>query len=130
MHLRKYDKQSDESQLMAIIKDENGWDYADEAMSEQYKRALENSITYVAFYEETLCGYSRSIDDGGFYIYVCDLLVKPAFRGMDTGRKLMECICNDYPDHEVFVMSDVDGYYEKIGYERIGSVFKVPGQHK
>jgi len=130
MYVRKYNKHSDETGLMEMILHEDGWDYADGAMSDKYKKALEDSITYVAFHEETLCGYSRSIDDYGLYIYVCDLLVKPAFRGKDAGRQLMECISKDYPDREVFVMSDVDGYYEKIGYERIGSVFKVPGHNK
>jgi hypothetical protein len=25
----------------------------------------------------------------------------------------------------MYVMSDVDGYYEKLGYRRVGSVFEV-----
>lgn len=37
-----------------------------------------------------LCGYSRSLDDFGEYIYVCDFLVMPAYRGKGIGRKLME----------------------------------------
>lgn len=78
--------------------------------------ALETSITYVAYQEDVLCGYSRSLNDFGEYIYVCDLLVMQAYRGKETGRKLMECIYRDYPDQVVYVMSDVDGYYEKVHY--------------
>lgn len=37
----------------------------------------------------------------------------------------MECICSDYPEHIVYVMSDVDGYYEKLGYKKEGSVYEV-----
>ncbi|NCA77080.1 MAG: hypothetical protein EOM90_12175 [Alphaproteobacteria bacterium] len=37
-----------------------------------------------------------------------------------------ECIYEDYPNQVVYVMSDVDGYYEKIDYKRIGSIFEVP----
>lgn len=124
MHIRKYKKTEDESQLMKMIEEEEGWDYAND--SEKYKLALESSVTYVAYQGGVLCGYSRSINDCDFYIYVCDLLVKPAFRGNETGRKLMECIYRDYPDRVIYVMSDVDGYYEKVGYQREGSVFKVP----
>lgn len=84
--IRKYNKFTDESALMQMILDEEGWDYADASMAEKYKWALESSITYVAYIENELCGYSRSLDDFGTYIYVCDLLVKPSFRGRDIGK--------------------------------------------
>ena len=127
MQIRKYNKLTDEIKLMQMIQAEEEWDYADEIMAEKYKKALESSITYVAYQEDVLCGYSRSLDDCGFYIYVCDLLVKPIFRGKEIGHKLMECLYQDYPDQTVYVMSDVDQYYEKVSYNRIGSIFEVPG---
>jgi len=37
----------------------------------------------------------------------------------------MECIYKDHPDKIVYVMSDVDEYYEKQGYRKEGSVFEV-----
>jgi len=37
----------------------------------------------------------------------------------------MECIYEDYPDRIVFVMSDIDEYYKKLGYKREGSIFEV-----
>lgn len=126
MQIRKYNKLTDESKLMKMIEDEEGWDYANETLAEKYKVALATSITYVAFQEDVLCGYSRSLNDFGAYIYVCDLLVMTVCRGKEIGRKLMECIYQDYPDQVVYVMSDVDGYYEKVGYKRIGSIFEVP----
>ncbi len=63
MLIRKYNKTTDESQLMKMILDEDGWDYADESMAEKYKLALQSSITYVAYEGDVLCGYSRSLDD-------------------------------------------------------------------
>jgi ribosomal protein S18 acetylase RimI-like enzyme len=125
MQIRKYNKLTDESKLMKMIEDEEGWDYASKTLAEKYKAALETSITYVAFKDDEICGYSRSLDDFGEYIYVCDLLVKPACRGKEIGRKLMECIYKDYPNQVVYVMSGVDGYYEKVDYKRIGSIFEV-----
>ena len=99
--------------------------YSDKSVSDKYRLALDNSITYVAYDRDKLCGYSRSIDDCGFYVYVCDLLVMPMYRGRKIGRKLMECICTDYPNRIVYVMSDVDEYYKKQGYKREGSIFEV-----
>ena len=110
---------------MQMILEEEGWDYADAGLADKYKVALERSITYVAYKDDVLCGYSRSLEDFGTYIYICDLLVKPDCRGEETGRKLMECIHLDYPKHIVYVMSGVDGYYEKLGYKRVGSIFEL-----
>src|SRR5574344_2550076 len=90
MIIRRYNKATDESKVMQMISEEEGWDYANENLAEKYKVALETSITYVACQDDVLCGYSRSLDDFGEYIYVCDLLVMPAYRGKWVGRKLME----------------------------------------
>lgn len=132
MEIRKYTK-DDEKKLMDIIELEGEeWkDYLDPKVPYKYKNALENSVTYVAYEKEELCGYSRSFLDNGYYIYVCDLLVTKKHRGKSIGRKLMECIYNDYPDiMSVYVMSDVDEYYKKQGYGKAGSVFEVVNNFK
>ena len=124
--IRKYSKQHDEANVMQLIANEDGWDYANSDMAEQYKAALEQSVTYVAYFDNQICGYSRSLNDCGFYIYVCDLLVSPTYRGHSIGKQLMECIYAHYPNHVVYVMSGVDGYYEKVGYSKEGSIYLIP----
>ncbi len=127
MEIRKYHKDRDEEKLINLLKEEGGeWScYFDDNVIENYKESLEKSITYVAYQDGVLCGYSRSVDDYGFYIYVCDLLVNKKYRGNNIGRRLMECIYLDFPGRTVYVMSDVDGYYGKLGYRREGSIFEV-----
>lgn len=104
--------------------------YYGETAIERYKQALKNSLTYVAYEGEVLCGYARCRDDDGFGIYVYDLLVQKEYRGGSLGRKLMDRVCADYPDAAVYVMSGVDGYYEKLGYHREGSIFAVIASSK
>lgn len=127
MEIAAYKKVDDEEKLMKMIENEGEeWGcYSAADVSKKYREALEKSITYVAYEGEVLCGYSRSIDDCGFYVYVCDLLVIPEYRGKNIGRKLMECLYNDYPNYIVYVMSDVDEYYNKQGYKREGSIYEV-----
>lgn len=123
--IRKYARDFDQAKLLEIIRNEEDWDYAEDHLVEKYKLALENSITYVATIDDIVCGYSRSINDNYLYLYVCDLLVDPKFRGKEIGRLLMEQVLIDYPGFEVFVMSDVDEYYRKLGYKLEGSLFQV-----
>ena len=127
MKIRAYNKKKDEDKLIKMIEAEGKeWTcYSDSSVSDKYRLALENSITYVAYEGDCLCGYSRSINDCGFYIYVCDLLVSPKYRGRNIGIDLMECLYPDYPDHIVYVFSDVDEYYKKLGFKREGSIYEV-----
>lgn len=126
MDIRKYSAE-DFTNLIKLLQTEGDeWIcYWGDDATEKYKKALLNSITYVAYEDGALCGYLRSIDDCGFYIYICDLLVDKRYRGRKTGQKLMEQVCLDYPDRTVYVMSDVDEFYKKKGYRREGSIFEV-----
>src|SRR5690625_326454 len=126
MHIRK-DNQSDEQLLFQLISSEGEeWkDYINEEGTQKFKLTLESSLVFVAYEDDTLCGFSRSIMDGEFFIYVCDLLVDKNYRGRGIGRKLMECIYEIYPGHTVLVMSDADAYYQKLGYEKEGTIFLV-----
>ncbi len=126
MEIRRY-KKEDEPFLLRLLESEGSeWEcYSAPDAVEKFKSALADSITYVAFEDGTLCGYSRSVEDNGFYIYISDLLVAKPFRCRKIGQMLMECVCRDYSDHTVYVLSDVDGYYQKKGFSREGSVFEV-----
>lgn len=121
--IRKYNTTQDHEDLMKLIQSE-GQEWQ-EYLKPGYRQALDNSITYVAHLDDELCGYSRSMYDAGLFIWVIDLLVNKAYRGHSIGKKLMECILTDFPTIDVLVMSDVDEYYEKLGYAKIGSIYQV-----
>ena len=123
IEIKKYDHSRDYDNLLKIIKSE-GEEWKD-YLNSKYQEALKESITYVAYADNELCGYSRSIDDFGLYVWVADLLVDNRYRGHSIGKKLMECLLTDYPNQDVFVMSDVDEYYKKLGYRKEGSIFKI-----
>lgn len=126
MKIKKYSK-ADEALLFDMLVDEGDeWsEYHGAAGRDKYIKALESSITYIAWDENTVCGYARCREDDGFGVYVYDLLVRKSYRGRQIGKSLMERACQDFPDQPVYAMSDEDSYYEKLGYRREGSIFKV-----
>lgn len=117
----------DEHRLFSLIQQEGDeWKgYWASPGREKYKKALNSSITYLLFEDEKLCGYARCRDDDGYGVYIYDLLVDKAFRGKEYGRMLMEQACEDFPDDTIYVMSDVNPYYEKLGYGIAGTIFIV-----
>lgn len=125
--IRKYNAATDLKKLLEVI-DAEGEEWATYLANgnrSRYQLALERSITYVAYHEDILCGFSRSISDFEFYIWVIDLLVHGTYRGHSIGKKLLDCIAVDSPDQEIYVMSDVDEFYHKAGYSKAGSIFKI-----
>lgn len=123
IQIRKYEHSKDYAPLLELIKSEG--DEWKEYLEPKYELPLKKSITYVALDGGKLCGYSRSIDDAGLYIWIIDLLVHQQYRGHSIGEKLMQCVLTDYPGQDAYVVSDVDKYYEKLGYKKEGSVFNV-----
>ena len=124
--IRRYSS-TDEGILFLLIEAEGEeWcEYWQGEGRRKYAKALTNSICYLVFEGDTLCGYARCRDDDGFGVYVIDLLVNRNYRGKGYGHRLMAQACKDFPGCPVYVMSDVDPYYEKQGYERKGSIFRV-----
>jgi ribosomal protein S18 acetylase RimI-like enzyme len=129
MEIRKYNK-ADEKILFDLLIDEGDeWiDYHGPKGRSQYIKAIESSVTYIACHENIVWGYVRCREDDGFGVYIFDLLVRKSYRGNQFGKRLMDRVCEDFPNQQVYVMSDVDPYYEKLGYPKEGSIFVVQGK--
>lgn len=125
--IKIYDPLCDYQKLLKVILSEGEeWNlYTHEPGKSRYQKALAASITYVAVIDGKICGYSRSIPDAGLYIWVVDLLVSREYRNRGLGRLLIECLRPIYPDEEIYIFSDADMYYQKLGYTREGSIYKV-----
>ena len=126
MEIKKYTR-TDESLLFDLLIDAgDDWsDYHGLTGRNKYRKALESSITYIACDENLVCGYIRCREDDGFGVYVYDLLVRKSYRGRQIDKSLIERVSQDFPDQPVYIMSDIDSYYEKLGYLRVGSIYKV-----
>jgi len=125
MKIQKYTP-ADAEELFALIEREGDeWEYWQGDNPAKYKALLSQSITYLAFDGETLCGYILAHDNGGFGIYIYDLLVDRAHRGKQYGKYLINRLCQDHPAANIYVMSDVDEYYQKQGFKKAGSIFMV-----
>ncbi|MGM0167152.1 hypothetical protein IGI39_002132 [Enterococcus sp. AZ135] len=127
-HIRRY-KKTDEKNLFAMMAKEAEWgEYCVGRNRVKYETALQTSLTYLLFEDEKICGYARCREDDGFGVYVYDLLVDANCRGKNYGRYLMEQVYKDFPEQTTYVMSDVDPYYEKQGYQKEGTIFIVKPQ--
>jgi GNAT superfamily N-acetyltransferase len=70
-------------------------------------------------------GYLRAILDNGIFVYISELFVVPEMRNRKIGRALITKLKIDYSNLSVYALSDEDLYYEKLGYKKSGSVYKI-----
>ncbi len=126
MKIMKYSKDNESLLFDLLVGEGDEWnEYHGAAGRDKYIKALETSVTYIACDAACLCGYVRCREDDGFGVYVYDLLVRKSYRGRQIGKSLMERVYQDFPNQTIYVMSDTDLYYEKLGYRKIGSIFEV-----
>lgn len=126
MELRAYTSEDFEGLMDLIATEGDGWsEYTLQEGRMKYQKLVEQGASYVAVEDGVICGYCRCTDDGGFAIYVMDLLVNGSHRGVGIGKSLLDFVVENHPSRDVYVLSDVDVYYEKLGYERQGSIYKV-----
>lgn len=92
---------------------------------EDYKRLLTGSKTLVAYSGDELVAYTRCIQDGGFNVWIVELLVNPRFQSQGIGGELLEYVKSLYPYEDVYVLSEEDAYYKKKSYKKIGSIFEI-----
>ena len=125
MKITRYTLEHEAALLAAIDKDPD-WDmFTKNGAIDRYRRALGDSIAYVCYDADRFCGYVRALLDDGFAVYVSELYVVPECRSQGMGRLLLERIKIDYSGLTVYVLSDEDAYYEKLGLKNMGSVYKL-----
>ncbi len=123
-NILRYEK-GHEAELLTLLKAEPDWSvFVSEASIDRFKKALLDSETYICESQGGIHGYLRALVDG-FGIYVSELYVAPEYRNNGYGKKLLEKIKQANPDQDVYVLSDEDPYYLKLGCKRIGSIFQL-----
>lgn len=125
MEILRYTREHEDAVISTISKDPDWTMFTNEKAIGNYKKRLLDSVTYVC-HENGVCGgYVRALLDDGFAIYISELFVTPQWRNRNVGRTLIARIKADFRHLTVYVLSDEDAYYDKLGYAKVGSVFEI-----
>lgn len=114
-----------EEKLLLLLSIEPDWNsFTDDNSIEKFKQALLNSETYIAVANGEICDYIRALVDS-FGVYISELYVFPSQRNQGCGRSLLMELKEKHSDQNVYVLSDEDCYYEKLGFNRMGLIFHL-----
>ena len=124
MKIAKYQPQH-ESKLVSLLTEDPDWEsFVTTANLEKFRQALHCSDTYVLLNDTAVYGYVRAVVDA-FGVYVSELYVCPSRRHSGYGRALLNRVKCENRDSDVYVLSDEDKYYQKLGCDRVGSIFQL-----
>ncbi len=92
---------------------------------EAVERGLPNSLFGVTVVHRSTgetVGMGRVVGDGGAVFHVCDMAVHPDHQRRGLGTRVMEALVEYIeetapPSAYVNLMADVDGFYERFGFE-------------
>lgn len=118
--IRRYVYEKDYNEIMKLIVEENWQSYFEERKDE-FKIALENSITYVIYEDNSFVGFVRGLTDGCFTLFIAEIIVSKDFRRHGYGRKLIDSIHQEFPKTRIDLLSDDDNFYLSQGFHIIGN---------
>ena len=99
---------------------------------EAAERGLPNTLYGVVAVEMDTggtVGMARVVGDGGAVFHVCDMAVHPDHQRQGLGTRLMDAVVAYLDEHApetayVNLLADVDGFYQKWGFERTAPATK------
>jgi len=77
-----------------------------------------SNIAYVATVDDKIIGYIRGITDQSITLFICELLIDQAYRGLGVGQELLYYVHSLYPTTrvEMLASSTSQTYYENKGF--------------
>lgn len=88
--------------------------------AEQTQRAIDNSICFGMYHDETLVGFARVVSDQATFAYLGDVFIINEYRGQGLSKWLMEIVIS-HPDLQglrrwVLATRDAHGLYEQFDF--------------
>ncbi|HEX8636991.1 MAG TPA: GNAT family N-acetyltransferase [Pyrinomonadaceae bacterium] len=101
-----------------FLTEESYW--AKERTLQQTKTAIENSLMFGVYENQSLIGFARVVTDYATFAYIGDVFITKEFRGRGLSKWLMETIVG-YPDLQnlrrwILATRDAHALYEKFGF--------------
>ena len=91
--------------------------------AERLKNAIENSICFGVYKQNTQVGLARVVTDKATFAYICDVFILPDYQGLGLSKWLMQTIV-EHPELQglrrwSLATSDAHGLYSQFGFTQL-----------
>ena len=108
IEVRKYE----ESDFLSIhaLNTQEQWNNLVEKKEDTKAAWKHSNIAYVATLKDQIIGYSRGITDGSITLYICELLIDKAYRGLGIGGNLLYYVHRLFPKTRIEMLASSMSY--------------------
>jgi len=97
---------------------------------EDIRRAFEKStFVRIAFDQDKIVGFGRTVDDGKYYALIADLIVDPAYQGKGIGTRILKELKDQLAGFLFTTLTAApgkDGFYLSRGWKKQTAAFIWP----
>ena len=84
-----------------------------------------NLSHYVVVEEnQKILGFARYLTDEVMTTFLAEIIIDKSYRGKGLGQQLIEEIHKKYPLTRIELISEVDGFYQTVGFKPVGTGFR------
>ena len=93
------------------------------------EKSLKHSLCFGMYHNNEQIGLARVVTDYATYAYLCDVFIRPDYRGNNLGKRLIEAVV-EHPELSplrrfMLITGDAHGLYEQYGFK----VIEEPEKH-
>jgi len=96
--------------------------WAKDRSRKEIEKTVANSLCFSLFKGDEQVGFARVLTDSVVYAVILDMVIREDFRGQGLGHWLLRCLVAHpqvTPLRQVLWTSDADGFYHKLGFEKM-----------
>ena len=108
--------------IYALYQNEKWISFTEEKVTSLFSTNLSHYL--VVEENQKILGFARYLTDEVMTTFLAEIIIDKPHRGKGLGQQLIEEIHKKYPLTRIELISEVDGFYQTIGFKPVGTGFR------
>jgi len=108
--------------IYALYQNEKWISFTEEKVTSLFSTNLSHYL--VVEENQKILGFARYLTDEVMTTFLAEIIIDKPHRGKGLGQQLIEEIHKKYPLTRIELISEVDGFYQTVGFKPVGTGFR------
>ena len=108
--------------IYALYQNEKWMSFTEEKVTSLFSTKLSHYV--VVEENQKILGFARYLTDEVMTTFLAEIIIDKSHRRKGMGQQLIEEIHKKYPLTRIELISEVDGFYQTVGFKPVGTGFR------
>ena len=108
--------------IYSLYQSEKWLSFTEEKVTSLFSTNLSHYV--VVEENQKILGFARYLTDEVMTTFLAEIIIDKSYRGKGLGRRLIAEIHQKYPLTRIELISEVDGFYQTVGFKPVGTGFR------